>query len=466
MADAPKQPGLHSQFRLILALLLAATAAACTDWDAKGGANAYVQTTGPAGYAADASGQSDGALLHWDTWQAPPVDAVASADAATADTEPTYDWDALPADASAGTADAGPADVPQVYSFDGKGDFVGWPDIPPPPPDVPLDAQDSAEDAADGGVDDGGDDGTDLDAVEPVDAAPSDNSPWDDTGVPADAFPPDASACPGGFGCPCTAGADCDSALCVNLGGSSLQCTSQCTSACPAGLACTVIVFPGGDWILGCLLPEPDAGPADTAPDATVDDTADASTDPQDQAGDSATDDVPPNDRGGGDTPDEMGDSSTDLPDVAGDSVPGDALADTVGDSIADSSAQDQNAGEVTLLPDGAAAPDWQGYGDLVWPADADVYAGAIGSCLSMYLYQNESCGDTHPSAACIDSILVDGSLYAQAMFDPLRQCEKAACVDQCASATDKTCMEQCITKYCAPQFFACTSNAMAGNGT
>ncbi len=443
--------------RLFGALLLLLLAAGCTDWDAKGGSTTSVQTTGPSGYLGDASGQGDGSLQHWDTWEPPLADAVSTPDAATADTGPVYDWDALPADATPALADAGPADVPQVYSFDGKGDFVGWPDLPPPPPDVQPDVQaDDAFDAFDGAEDataagdtgDTGDDasdGTDLDAVEPADAVTADDAQIvdaaqpdgvvdatqpDDTAINGDAYQP-GGGCPGAFACPCSLDSDCESGSCANLGGGTLQCTVACANSqsCPSGLTCSEVLNASGDPWMVCLLITADAGPADT-----VDDAADA-----------------------------VGDSTTDLPDVVEDSLPTDVVSDTLSDAVADLSSEDQNAADATLLPDGAAAPDWQGYGDISYPDGADIYGGAVGSCLSMYMLQIDTCGDTHPSAACIDGVVGDGSLYAQAMFQPLQQCEKAACIDLCATATDKTCMEQCITKYCAPQFFACTSNAAIG---
>jgi hypothetical protein len=116
-----------------------------------------------------------------------------------------------------------------------------------------------------------------------------------------------------------------------------------------------------------------------------------------------------------------------------------------------------------TTLPDGAALPDWQGYGDLPFADGEDIYGGAINSCLALYLYQAESCGAIQPTSTCIDSAAEAGSLYAQFLFEPLQQCEKAVCVGLCQGASDKTCWEQCIAKYCPAQFFACTSNAQQG---
>lgn len=394
----------------LAALGIVLVAPACTDWQQEGGAAApYVQSFGPAGLAADTTGTTAtvgaaSGLVHWDTWSAPdaesgagqdgaavlfdtaPLDGAAPGDSAqladiateTADAEPTEDGglaaDQAGADA-AGVKDT-TADTATPYTFDGKDDFVGWPELAPPK-DLA-----GAEDA--------------QDAVEP-DVSATDVEPAD--AEPADAGMPDATQ------------ADAE------------QQDGQLTDVATQDAA----------WL--------DVGAVDVIlPDDTLVDTGSA-----DASGpDSSIDDSGQVDAGIVDA--------------------GIVDAGIVDIGIADASASDSaDSQDALTLPDGAALPDWQGYGDVPWSGDADVYGGAIGSCLSMYLYQNETCGDSHPTAACIDSILVDGSLYAQFMFDPLRQCEKLACVDLCASATDKKCMEQCIAKYCTPQFFACTSNGAVG---
>lgn len=333
--------------RAICSGLLAALVglSACTDWDEAGGSlGPQLQSGGGATGLADATATTDGGLSYLETWQPPPVDAAS--DATVLADSVAVDDVAEPADATpAALADVvTPPDV-TVYTLDGKGDFVGWPDSP---------AADATATAGDGSTTDDG---------------AADSSMGDGA------------------------------------------------------------VVDGGD-------PSSDGGVASDAGGGVAD------------AGSGA-------DAGGAD-----GGASID---------DGGALSDAA--VVADASSIDGGgadgevaAADVPTLPDGAALPDWQGYGDLPFADGADIFGGAINSCLALYLYQAESCGAVNPTASCIDAAAKEGSLYAQFLFEPLQQCEKAACVDLCQGASDKSCWEQCIAKYCPAQFFACTSNAQQGN--
>jgi hypothetical protein len=83
---------------------------------------------------------------------------------------------------------------------------------------------------------------------------------------------------------------------------------------------------------------------------------------------------------------------------------------------------------------------------------------------LNVYLFQQETCGKTGASAGCIDKVATAGSAYASFLFAPLAECEKAMCINACPGATDDTCWNQCIGKYCANQFLACTANDTTGS--
>ena len=64
-----------------------------------------------------------------------------------------------------------------------------------------------------------------------------------DAGLDGGPAPTDASDtapiidCPGGPGCTCTANADCDTALCIEVG-EGKQCAAKCIDSCPAGFQC------------------------------------------------------------------------------------------------------------------------------------------------------------------------------------------------------------------------------------
>ncbi len=392
----PKQPKISVA---ILWLAVALATSACTDWNAGTAAGPWVQASSRAAGAADAAATDAGpgsaaGVVQWDTWKAPEVatpqpdgkgDSADAADTAeSGDTAAPQDATAVDiaaADAEIEDAAAGSDAVDTSYSLDGKADFVGWPELPPPAPDVPAADDVSAPDTAES--DGTGLDGTEPDAGDP-DAAAQDTANPDDSGpdagesdvVESDVMEPDVME-PDVF--------QPDS--------------SELDGSQPDAVELDI-------WVVDA---EADAATADsTLPDSTLPDST--------------------------------------LPDST---LPDSTLPDS---TLPDSA-----------LPDGAQAPDWQGYPDLPFAADADIYGGAIGSCLSMYLYQQELCGDSHPTASCINSLLTEGSQYAQFQFEPLRQCETAVCTDLCALATDKQCMESCVGKYCAAPFLACTSNGAQG---
>ncbi len=110
-------------------------------------------------------------------------------------------------------------------------------------------------------------------------------------------------------------------------------------------------------------------------------------------------------------------------------------------------------------------SPDWQGYEDLVVPPGVDINAGALASCSEMYLYQKDKCG---PNALpdCVASMQNAGSVYANYRFAPLAECEKAVCSPMCATVSNDKCLENCIGKYCANQFFSCIANGASGTAS
>jgi len=125
-------------------------------------------------------------------------------------------------------------------------------------------------------------------------------------------------------------------------------------------------------------------------------------------------------------------------------------------DSADASDAEDANVGV------DSNAPDWQGYPDLVVPPGVDINAGALASCSEMYLYQKEKCGP-NASAECVAGMEQAGSVYANYRFAPLAECEKAVCSPMCAMVSNDKCLENCIGKYCANQFFSCIANGASG---
>jgi hypothetical protein len=189
-----------------------------------------------------------------------------------------------------------------------------------------------------------------------------------------------------------------------------------------------------------------DAYPTDTGyADAVTDDVAlQDAAEPDIGVVDDATSDVALTDGG---------DAGTDQSDVF---LPDGQLVDVITTDVNSDVGAD-------IDTDGLTGLDWVGYADASFPDDADIYGGAINSCLSLYLYQQESCGKNNPTATCINDVASQGSLYANYLFEPVRACEDAFCVDLCATATDETCMNQCIGKNCPNQFLACVSNDQQG---
>ena len=281
-----------------------------------------------------------------------------------------------------------------------------------------------------------------------------------------------ADACAGTnrpIGCACENSHSCASGLCV-YGATGLVCSPTCKNVvCPAGWACSMPA-------LVCkLLPDSvssdvsadDAGALDTVADGqAVDAATDAVVSDVDQP-DSGTEDAGVGDVSLQDAPDpDVGvvdatdldaqldaDAVTDQADVQ---IPDGQLVDTFATDATSDSAADVDT-------DGLTGLDWVGYPDASFPDDADIYGGAINSCLSLYLYQQETCGKNNPTAACIDDVAGQGSLYANYLFEPVRACQNALCVDLCATATDETCMNQCIGKNCPNQFLSCVSNDQHG---
>ncbi len=413
--------------RLLLLMFFAATAAtACTDWDAKGGLVAsQPQLTGAATLGADsANGETTGYV----SWNGQAADAGASLyDAATDSdaSEITQSADATATDGG-GTFDAGANDV----SVTADGDLDSW------GPDV------DAGPAADAGAD----------------TSYLPDIQWDIDQTCLGANRP--------FGCPCDYSAQCLSLLCT-LGPEATVCSQPCTAGnCPEGWQCqetTKVCKP----IAPADVQTPDAGTAE------VDQGSDAT----------ATDD-------GGSAGDSLGDVVvTDAPDAIDDTALFDAPSPTDAqelDAVADAGQTEglQDGGDDVWQTEGLQDSsddawqteglqdtgndgqfiDWQGYDDAAFPDAADIYGGAINSCLGVYLLEQENCGKISPSAACVAKAATAGSLYANYLFAPLAECQTAICLPACATASDESCMNQCLGKNCAAQFLACVANNTSGS--
>jgi len=409
------QQFLQNLAAISMSLLLVA----CTDWDAKGGAQDPVLSSVPGSGNLQLADAQNGGIKAWETWLPPgatPYDAGTASveDLGVADVESP---DNLPVSSDAAEFDAGTdTQVIEVTVVDAE---------------VP-DAADS-QNASDTLV-------ADVIAADGIllDAKTSD-------GKVGDSGPDIDAACAGKnrpLGCYCSASSQCGSGLCV-YGPTGLVCGVSCkTQGCPGGWVCTPPA-------LVCI-PVP---PPDVAPDVPV----------QSDLGsiDGAGNDISPNDVSGQDA-------------ALGDGIVSDIQlvdAPVAEAATGDGEANDGGLGDVANgdLVDGAIgvdAPkfDWQGYPDANFPADADIYGGPINSCLSLFLFQQETCGKNNPSATCIDTIAKKGSLYANYIFEPLRACETAICTDLCALAGDETCMNQCMGKYCTGPFLGCVSNDSSGN--
>lgn len=405
--------GWMPQAGVVLTAILLATA--CTDWD--------TPVRGPAVENADPRATADvdpTGLVYWDT--SGTLGDAAAHDGATAD-----DSDAF------SSAD----DVPFA-------------------PDA--DAGDSAVDF-----------GPTIDVVV-VDVAVPDVSVGQDVA--------DAAAC-SAIGCPCSASSQCASGLCVN-GASGLVCSPSCKNVdCPAGWECSGPAYVCKKTTVEDVQADAAATDVDTAAvDAAevAQDDADAS---QADLPDSQADAVPDADAG---TDADSGTDATAGTDSVSDAEVGSDVAsgtdvetgtdiqagtdaETGTDAVSDvadisdvSDVSDVSAID-TADADGFAGPDWSGYPDANFPDGADIYGGAINSCLSLYLFQQETCGKNNPTATCINDVATQGSLYANYLFEPLRACQADICTDLCVSATDETCMNQCIGKYCPNPFLACVAN-------
>ncbi len=376
----------------------------CTDWDAKGGLVAPAPS------------------LH--------ASAAALTDAATADASAglTY-WETTPPAGPEVTV--GQADIPESDASAG-------------------DAEADAGVTADVGVDT-----AEQDAVLVGDAMVSPDVAAFDTLDGHDAADVDP-ACQGAkkaLGCACASSAQCagvagSAGLCT-LGPAGPVCSHSCAKLnCPQGWACVPPAqvckpTPGPDV---ATVDAPDGSEADVL-DSAGDDSSDVLV--ADAPGDAADVNVPPDVF----TPEVV------TPDVfTPEVVTPDVFTPDVftPDVFTPDASTDVGKSDVIDF-------DWQGYGDANYPADADIYGGAINSCLSVYLYQQENCGKNSPSSACIDQSAKIGSLYANFLFEPLAECQKAMCVPQCAGSMDNSCMEQCVGKYCALPFLSCVANDTSG---
>ena len=456
----------------LMAAVVGLAATACSGWDSPvpGG----IAVSGNPRTAADVDRTG---LVPWQTVGVDEGDVATGASAADAGTSG--------GDTAAETGGAG-----DVLAVEFLGSDASEADTAPP-----ADGDD-AETPADGG-----------DAGTPADGG--------DAGLTVDAFAEVSDPCSGAdrpLGCGCAASQDCASGLCV-YGPGGLVCSASCKNViCPAGWSCTAPA-------LVCM-PQADAGGASDAADAAVADGPEADAGVSDDgatldgtAADAPKADAPKADAPKPDAPDGIdaspsdsgtvsdaaadatadavtdataGDGGTDalVVDAAGDSdgsgadaafdgtdnggtdaIVVDAAGDAAGsDGIVDVAGTDVPDGGADVDTDGLTGLDWVGYPDAIYPDDADIFGGAINSCLSLYLFQQETCGKNNPSAACIDSVATQGSLYANFLFEPVRLCQDTYCVDLCAAATEETCMNQCIGKNCPNQFLACVSNNQHGN--
>ncbi len=399
-------------FALAALLLSVVALTACTDWDAGVNGNIAVSNPPPGADDVDHTG-----LVWWETQGTNEPDATGATDTATED-------------ASAGTDDVL---VVEILGEDATASDA------------------TVSDASDGAAETSGPDGL----------------------IAPDGVLDGANACAGTtrpIGCACVNSQECASGLCV-LGATGLVCSPTCkTIACPSGWECS-------SPAMVCKLAADAAAVDASAPDAVADDTAvDGGS-----AGDTAVDGGSAGDA----APFDVAAPDTTLADAAApdsavwdaqvsdltseDAGSTDALADSADAQIADGQVPDLTSADAVsdaaadVDTDGLTGLDWQGYPDADFPADADIYGGAINSCLSLYLYQQETCGANNPTAACIDSVASQGSLYANYLFEPVRACQDAYCVDLCATATDTTCMNQCIGKNCPNQFLSCVSNDQQG---
>lgn len=400
--------------RLHLAIVGLLGLAACTDWTARGGTpDVVAQLSAGNLMMLDAGADTQAGLSWWETWTPP------SGNVADGGGSPGEDA----ADAAAQDLGETPTDV---AGADAAGDAVA--------------------------------------DVAPIDAAPLVDASALDTAIDAD---PACSGANKAFGCPCASSAQCVTGLCT-LGPAGPVCSQPCAkTGCPSGWSCAPPAL-----VCKPIAP-PDAGTPDAGPTDVADVDATSGVDTA-IAFDTAS-------------PETMGDVSevdTLVSDVAVPDAIGPDVA-TLDSGIIDAGGPDGFVYDSGWIPDGIitvdaqpadiqnpdsayqdagySGTDWQGYPDASWPEDADIYGGAINSCLAVYLFQQESCGKNAPSAACIDDAAKVGSLYANFLFEPLAVCQQAVCVPQCAGATDGLCMEQCVGKHCTGQFLACVANNTSG---
>ncbi len=92
-------------------------------------------------------------------------------------------------------------------------------------------------------------DGTLTDQSEPADSTSADTSLSDIIEVDQTS----ANDCPGGVGCPCQTGPDCNLGICLETPAGK-RCASSCVEDCPEGYACSAVPS-GGDTVYVCVSP-------------------------------------------------------------------------------------------------------------------------------------------------------------------------------------------------------------------
>ena len=124
------------------------------------------------------------------------------------------------------------------------------------------------------------------------------------------------------------------------------------------------------------------------------------------------------------------------------------------------------DATDATSSGDSAWYPDWQGYPDVSFADGTDIFGGVIKSCKNLYfLIFNESCTGNGLTASCIDTTATSGSVYAQFLFGPLKDCVNTNCTAKCTGdANTGECVQKCLGKHCAYPFFACLTEGEGGN--
>jgi hypothetical protein len=87
-----------------------------------------------------------------------------------------------------------------------------------------------------------------------------------------------------------------------------------------------------------------------------------------------------------------------------------------------------------------------------------------VASCADLNALVLENCYD-NPSPSCVENVSLNGSLYAQGLYAPLKGCT-IGCGTECGPAKDSECLEQCAIKACPLDWLSCLSNASTGDQT